>query len=398
MSKTRVRICLLLGVGALLLALAAAPAMATGGSAAKVALGALIAGDRSLSAPDGQSCADCHLPAAGYADPDQGMPVSQGVDPADFGGRNAPTWAYTAWTPDLHPEVDDEGGVTWIGGMFWDGRATGWELSPLVEQARGPFLNPVEMQNPSEAEVIREVRRAPYAGLFRFVFGRNSLRDVDAAYDDVARAIAAYESSRLVNTFSSRYDAYMAGNSRALNKQEKNGLALFNGKGLCNQCHPSEPGPYSTGLAKGKALFTDYTYDNLGIPRNPAFGLPPLGDLTGVDNGLGDFLRKTAVDDDPVHDYSAYAADADGLFKVSTLRNLTSTAPYGHNGYFPTLKSIVHFYNTRDVDPMWPDAEVPVNVNVDELGNLGLTNAEEDAIVAFMKTLTDRVVVNIPIH
>jgi cytochrome c peroxidase len=254
------------------------------------------------------------------------------------------------------------------------------------------------MQNPSEAEVIREVRRAPYAWLFRLVYGPTSLKNVETAYDNVARAIAAYESSSLVNTFSSRYDAYMAGNSRALDKQEKKGLALFNGKGLCNQCHPSEPGPYSTGLAKGKALFTDYTYDNLGIPRNPAFGLPPLGDLTGVDNGLGDFLRKTAVDDDPVHDYSAYAADADGLFKVSTLRNLTSTAPYGHNGYFPTLKSIVHFYNTRDVDPMWPDAEVPVNVNVDELGNLGLTNAEEDAIVAFMKTLTDRVVVNIPIH
>ena len=397
MSTRLVRLCLLLGVVVLLFALAAGPALATGGVTAKVTLGALLAGDRSLSYPDGQSCADCHLPAAGYADPDQDLPVSQGVDPADFGGRNAPTWAYTAWSPDLYPEVDEEGGVTWIGGMFWDGRATGWELSPLAEQARGPFKNPVEMQNPSKAEVIREVRNAPYAALFRLVFGWNSLSDVEAAYDNVARAIAAYESSRLVNTFSSRYDAYMAGNAGALNKQEKKGLALFNGQGLCNQCHPSDPGPYSTGLAKGKALFTDYTYDNLGIPRNQAFGVWPLEALTGVDHGLGTFLTSTATDEDLVHDYSAYAEGADGLFKVSTLRNLTRTAPYGHNGYFATLKDIVHFYNTAG-DGSWPAPEVPVNVNRAELGNLDLSDAQEDAIVAFLKTLTDRVIVSIPIQ
>jgi cytochrome c peroxidase len=393
MSSKPARLCLLLGVVMLLFALAAGPALATGGTPAKVALGALIAGDRSLSAPDGQACADCHLPAAGYGDPDRDVPVSQGVDPLDFGGRNAPTWAYTAWSPDLSVDVD---GV-WSGGMFWDGRATGWELSPLAMQARGPFLNPVEMQNPSKAEVIREVRRAPYAGLFRLVFGSNSLCDVEAAYDNVARAIAAYESSRLVNTFSSRFDAYMAGNGCALNKQEKDGLALFNGKGLCNQCHPSGPQQYSTGLAEGKALFTDYTYDNLGIPKNPAFGLPPLNfTMTDVDKGLGDFLRTTAGDTTS-HDYSDLAADADGLFKVSTLRNLTRTAPYGHNGYFATLKDIVHFYNTAG-DGTWPTPEVPVNVNRTELGNLGLNDAEEDAIVAFLKTLTDRVIVNIPIQ
>ena len=270
-------------------------------------------------------------------------------------------------------------------------------------QARGPFLNPVEMQNPSKAEVIREVRRAPYARLFRRVFGHDSLRNVDSAYDDVARAIAAYESSRLVNTFSSRFDAYMAGRSGALNAQEKRGLALFNGKAKCNLCHLSRPDPaVSTGIAAGKALFTDYTYDNLGIPKNPAYGLPPLNfDMNNVDKGLGDFLRTTAGE---AQDYSALAGDADGAFKVSTLRNLTRTAPYGHNGYFATLKDIVHFYNTRDVPGAgpggadWPAPEVPVNVNVVELGNLGLTAAEEAAVVAFLKTLTDRVVVNIPIH
>jgi cytochrome c peroxidase len=391
---TRVlRLCLLLGVAAVLLSLSAAPVLASNGTTApKVRLGAFLAGDRSLSDPDGQACADCHLPRAGYADPDADLPVSQGVLPDLFGGRNAPTWAYTAWSPELVYDTIDE---AWIGGMFWDGRATGWELhSPLAEQARGPFLNPVEMRNESKAEVVREVRAAPYASLFRHVFGRDSLRHVDAAYDNVARAIAAYESSHLVNQFKSRYDAYMAGNPNALNSQEKRGLELFNGKALCNQCHPSAPGPYSSGRAAGHALFTDYTYDNLGIPKNPAFGLPPLDfDMSAVDLGLGGFLAGTG---DP--ELLAAAPSVDGAFKVPTLRNLTLTAPYGHNGYFATLKDIVHFYNTRDVDPTWPAPEVGVNVNVDELGDLGLTEGEEADIVAFLRTLTDRVIVPIPVR
>ena len=150
------------------------------------------------------------------------------------------------------------------------------------------------MRNASAADVIAEVRKAPYAALFRHVFGRTSLHDVDEAYDDVARAIAAYESSRWVNTFTSRFDAYMAGKRNALTAQQERGLELFNGKGMCSQCHPSAPGPYSTGRAEGKALFTDYTYDNLGIPKNPAFALPPLGfDPNAVDLGLGGFLRGT---------------------------------------------------------------------------------------------------------
>ncbi len=394
MSKNFLRLCLLGGAAVVLLALAAAPVLATGDtSAAKVALGALLAGDRSLSEPDGQACADCHLPAAGYAEPDQGLPVSAGVNEGDFGGRNAPTWAYTAWSPPLHFD-----GEAWVGGMFWDGRATGKGAgslgSPLADQARGPFLNGIEMSNDAKSDVIAEVRAAPYAGLFRLVFGRNSLSNVDAAYDNVARAIAAYESSSLVNTFSSRYDAFVAGNLRALDKQEIRGLELFNDptKGNCNACHPSKADPtISTGIASGKALFTDYTFDNLGIPKNLAFGLPPLNfNLGDVDLGLGGFLRDAGYGED-------VAAAADGAFKVSTLRNLTRTAPYGHNGYFATLKDIVHFYNTAG-DGSWPAPEVPVNVNRVELGKLRLTGAQEDDIVAFLRTLTDRVVVPIPLH
>ena len=119
--------------------------------------------------------------------------------------------------------------------------------------------------------------------------------------------------------------------------------------------------------------------------------------MTNVDGGLGDFLETTAGDMQG-HDYSAFAAGTYGAFKVPTLRNLTLTAPYGHNGYFATLKDIVHFYNTRDVPAAkWPAPEVGENVNVTELGHLGLTEAKENDLVAFLKTLTDRVIVPIPV-
>lgn len=144
---------------------------------------------------------------------------------------------------------------------------------------------------------------------------------------------------------------------------------------------------------QGKAPFTDYIYDNLGIPKNPRFALPPLGfNPADVDLGLGGFLRGAGYAED-------VAAATDGAFKVPTLRHLTRTAPFGHNGYFATLGEMVHFYNTRDVAAAgWPAPEVPVNVNVDELGDLDRDAAEEADLVAFLRTLSDRVVVSIPLH
>ena len=373
MSRHAMRLALFTGALLLILGLMAAPVLATGGVSSEAWLGALLYSDTALSQPDGQSCASCHTPGAGFADPDSDLPVSEGVLPF-FGGRSSPSSAYAAWSPIRYFD-----GEAWVGGMFWDGRATGDGLgSPLADQARGPFLNPIEMNNASEAEVVEEVRTASYAGLFRQVYP-GSLSDVDAAYDNVARAIAAYESSRLVNTFSSRFDAYAAGAHRVFTAQEKRGLALFNGKAQCSLCHPSTAdATISTGLAKGKALFTDYTYDNLGIPQNPA--IAPLTGSSAVDLGLGGQLG------DPAYN---------GAFKVPTLRNVARTAPYGHNGYFATLGEIVHFYNTRDVSP-WPVPEVPQNVNTSELGNLRLSKAQEQDVVAFLRTLTDLVVIPIP--
>jgi cytochrome c peroxidase len=149
------------------------------------------------------------------------------------------------------------------------------------------------------------------------------------------------------------------------------------------------------GKSSEKPLFTDFTYDNLGIPKNPAnpfYTMPPEFNPDGmdwIDPGLGGFLAS-------MPELAAYAPENLGKHKVPTVRNVDKrpypgfVKAYGHNGYFKSLKEVVHFYNTRDVAGAgWPPPEVPVNVNTTEMGNLGLTDAEEDALVAFMKTLTD---------
>jgi cytochrome c peroxidase len=375
----------LLGLG-VLAAVAAALLLAPAAVAtsAKVMLGAKLYFDKSLSEPDGQACASCHQPFAGYADPDAGLPVSEGVVAGMYGGRNAPSAAYMGKSPVLAVDAD---GV-WTGGSFWDGRASGWtDGKPLVEQAKGPFLAGVEMHNQTRADVVEDVKGSNYAALFRAVYGRLALADVDVAYHDVADAIAKFESSRLVNTYSSRYDAYAAGARGILTVKEKRGLALFDGKALCSQCHPS-----ARGDSLRKALFTDFSYDNLGLPPNAVLTGPPFDFAATPDQGLGGFLAGT--------EYAGVAGDVVGAFKVPTLRNVAKTAPYGHNGVFGSLAQIVHFYNTRDVPGAgwkgvpWAAPDCPDTINVSELGNLGLTAGEESDIVAFLKTLDDRVEFN----
>lgn len=334
-------------------------------------LGKLLYFDRYLSLNQNQSCASCHDPGAGFADPlnlrlPAQFPTSAGSDVTLFGGRNAPTAAYALFSP---PFAFDPVQGLYVGGQFWDGRAP-----TLKDQAMGPFLNPVEMAMPSEAAVIAAMidpgnrNAADYLRLFNKDYKIDllavNLADPIAAnsvYVLVAQAIGEFEKSLAFQLFSSKFDEVMAGKA-TFTPAEANGMLLFNGKAMCNLCHAAP-------------LFTDFTYDNLGIPHNPL--LPP-----GQDLGLG-------AGDNPLV-LIADLPTAEGKFKVSSLRNIEMTAPYGHNGFFATLEEIVNFYNTRDVDPMWPPAEVLQNVNMVELGNLGLTPLEEADLVAFLKTLTDR--------
>ena len=355
-------------------------------------LGRHLLFDTNLSTAPGQSCAACHAPEVGFTGPDLNLNVAGAVYPGAvhtrFGNRKPPTVAYGGESPVLYYDALED---VWIGGMFWDGRATGWTLGdPLAEQAQGPFLNPLEQNMPHPRQVIIKVSQSDYADLFEEVWGPGSLdyvRDVAGTYERIARSIAAYERSPEVNPFSSKFDL----GRDLFTEQEEWGLDLFNDplKGNCAACHPSTPDP---NYDPDHALFTDFTYDNLGIPRNlenPFYGMPPKWNPDGpdwIDPGLGGFLAGAG--------YPEQAEPNWGKHKVPPLRNV-GLAPspdfvkaFGHNGYFKSLLEIVHFYNTRDVEP-WPDPEVPANVNTEELGDLGLTLAEEEAIVAFLMTLND---------
>jgi len=391
-------------------------------------LGGAIFSDINLSKNRNQSCMTCHHPSAGFADPvnqayPAELPVSEGSIPGLFGGRNAPSAAYTGFSPKFY--YDEVEGL-YIGGMFWDGRATGSTLEdPLAEQALGPFLNPIEMALPSKDRVIQIIKKSKYAVLFTQVFGAGAFDNVDEAYNNVGRAIAAFERGILLNRFTSKFDKFWKEQgkdvgqfgvkpdpanpedliyvgvpknfkSKYFTRQEAEGLALFNAvdKGKCALCHLTTN--YLSGSKTYPPVFTDFTYDNLGVPVNPQ--IAELAGRQRIDYGLGArILELQALTPDvPLESLPSgdggmvmIAKNEAGKFKVPTLRNVQRTAPYGHNGYFATLKAITHFYNTRDTDPAWPDPEVASTVNTEELGDLGLTAQEEDAIVAFMKTLTD---------
>jgi len=372
----------------------------------KERLGKLLFFDAKLSVPEGQSCAACHAPEAGFTGPDEEINMTRGIYEGAvkgrFGDRKPPTSSYGGDSPVLHFDKKEK---VWVGGMFWDGRATGKALKdPLAEQAQGPFLNPLEQNIPDPETLCKKVRESEYASLFEKVWGKGSLdcgKNVAATYDRIGRSIAAYERSKEANPFSSKYDYWLRKKVK-LTEQESRGLALFEGKGKCAECHTSKRGP------KGAhPVFTDFTYDNLGIPKNPKnpfLGMPAEWNPAGaayVDTGLGGFLKKAG------YKPSQYEPEM-GKFKVPTLRNVDKrpspgfVKAYGHNGYFKSLKEIVHFYNTRDVlarcenlaDPKpgvncWPQPEVSANVNKEELGNLGLTEEEEEAVVALMRTLSD---------
>jgi cytochrome c peroxidase len=389
------------------------PATAPAGLTPLEELGKSLFFDKNLSAPAGQECAVCHGPQVGFTGPSDAISraggVYEGAVKGRFGNRKPPAAAYAGGSPNLHRREDGK----FAGGMFWDGRATGDTLAdPLAEQALGPFLNPLEQNMPDKKSIVLAVKRSKYAALFEKVWGPGSLdaeKDVDGTYARIGRAIAAYERSAEVNPFSSKFDDFWraakakgldvdminednlpAYQKLGLGESELNGLWLFASKGLCSRCHSlsSEKG--------GPPVFTDYTYDNLGFPKNPKNPFykqgktyNPDGDKW-VDKGLGGTLETAAQ-------YRVYAAENMGKHKVPTLRNVDLRPEpgfvkcYGHNGFFKSLKDVVHFYNTRDKPGAgWPPPEVSANINAEESGNLGLTEAEENDIVTFLKTLSDR--------
>jgi len=333
----------------------------------KEELGKLLFFEKSLSTPEGQDCSDCHKPERAFADPDSGIPVSKGIVEGRYGNRNDMPVAYASFIPPLHKDTVED---IWVGGFFWDGRA-----NSLEEQAMGPPLNPLEMATHDTVSIQTKLQALEYANHFFSIYGEGALDDPGMAFRYMADAIAAYERSWEFNRFDSKYDHFLRGEAE-LTEQEIRGMGLYvsEEKGNCAACHPSTPSADGT-----PPLFTDFTYDNLGVPKNPEnpyYSVSPDLNPDGFDYiDLG--LALTV--NDPAEN---------GKFRVPTLRNVAITSPYMHNGIFKSLFEVVAFYNTRDVGP-WPPPEVSDNVNYEELGDLKLSNQEIEDIVAFLETLTD---------
>ena len=332
----------------------------------KTTLGKDIFTDKNLSNPTGQSCSSCHAAGTGFSDPNHNI-VSPGAVDGLFGNRNAPMAAYTMYNPPFHYSIDDS---TYEGGLFLDGRA-----NTLEEQALKPFVNPLEMANSDAGMVFLKLRSASYYGLFVQVYG--NVTDANKALNDMADAIATFERSPELNPFTSKYDYYLAGQA-SLTEEELAGLQLFSDtlKAKCANCHLLTPDPTS-----GKVLFTDFTYNNDGVPKNPNnpyYSIPTAFNALGanyIDNGLGSIINDPTLN---------------GNFRVSSLRNVAVSAPYFHNGVFNTLEEVVHFYNVRDVPGSGiAPPEVAANIDTAETGNQHLTAQEEANIVSFLKTLTD---------
>lgn len=360
-----------------------------------IALGKKIFFDVNLSVNKSQSCASCHDPATGFTGPDSNInaagAVEPGAVPTRFGNRKPPSVTYTGESPLLYY---DEGKKALVGGMFWDGRATGWTLGdPLAEQAMGPFLNPLEMNMPDARQVVIRVAHSEYADDFESVWGPGSLdfkHDVEGSYERIAQSIAAYERSEEVNPYSSKFDLFyknaktagkdikkittkgigmgggMGGGGQqnnpefwtyykglGLNDNELKGLAVFNDSmrmgANCASCHTLEEG------SAGYPLLTDFGYYNLGIPKNPDnpfYTMPKKWNPDGmswVDYGLGGFLKKFG------YDAAVYQPEM-GKFKTPSLRNIDLRPTpdfikaFGHNGFFKSLEGmegIVHFYAWR---------------------------------------------------
>ena len=283
-------------------------------------MGEKIFEDTTLSVSGRQACSTCHVAAFAFA----GDPSSSGADrgsPVPLGGQN--------------------------GGFFRDGRA-----ATLADQAVAPFTTPFEMANADSAAVIDKLRGRPYLTDFTALYGSDVLNDATLALQRMGQAIAAYETENSeFHPFTSKFDYWQKGQA-TLTAQELRGLGLFNDptKGNCAACHPS-----TSADGKTPPLFTDFSFDNLGVPRNalipqnstataPAY--TPVNSSDGVqayyDLGICGPLRDNGT---------LNLSGVCGQFKVPSLRNVALTAPYFHNGAFPTLQKAIGFYVGRDTNP-----------------------------------------------
>ncbi|MQA18701.1 cytochrome-c peroxidase [Rugamonas rivuli] len=350
-------------------------------------LGELIFKDQSLSASGKQSCATCHDPSNAHG-PTNNLAAQLGGATGDVQGfRAAPSLRYLNQNPAFFFAKDG----TPTGGFNRDGRA-----QSLAEQAERPFLAPHEMDNANKQSVVDKLKKAAYVEKFRALFGAGILDNAEQAFSRITFALQKYQlEDPDFHPFDSKYDQFLAGKVK-LSDQELRGLALFNdpAKGNCIGCHTS-----ARGADGAPPLFTDFTFDNLGLPRNKK--LAATADPTYFDLGVCGPDRTDL----------AARADLCGAFKVPTLRNVATRQTFFHNGAFDNLKDVVAFYVRRDTNPeeWYPTGadgvvqkfndlppEYRKNVNTTEVPYNrqpgmapALSPSEIDDVVKFLGTLTD---------
>jgi cytochrome c peroxidase len=368
----------------------AAAVVACGGSdkpamSADAVIGQLAFNEPLLSSNGRVSCASCHSADAAHSAPNDFSVQWAGLMGDTQGLRASQSLRYLAKNTAFH--FDEEG--TPVGGFFWDGRA-----QTLAEQAAGPLLGMREMSNGTKANVAARIARTSWAGQFREMYGNDVLEDPERAFDKLTTAIERFQlEDAAFNAYTSKYDAVLRGKA-TLTDQEERGRLLFNdeAKGNCAACHPS-----AKSADGSHPLFTDFSYDNLGIPRNAE--IEANQDPAYFDLGL---CNRPEL---------ASRADLCGAFKVPSLRNVAVRHVFFHNGRFKSLKEALTFYVQRDTNPeKWysrradgtvdkfddlPDA-YKANVNTAEApygrkpGEApALTDGEIDDVIAFLGTLTD---------
>ena len=288
-------------------------------------LGRLIFMDTSLSASGRMSCATCHDPAHAHAQSNHLAVQMGGANDEEPGLRATPSIRYLKFNPPFSFGADGKP----VGGFNRDGRA-----QSLAEQAVRPFLAAHEMANADRAEVGARLSHAAYAAQFRQLYGMEIFDDGERAFDRATAALQAFEQeSAEFSPFDSKYDLFLAGKLK-LDASERRGLAIFNDKkkGNCAACHPS-----AVGADKTPPLFTDFSYDTLGVPRNRH--IPANNDPAYFDLGL---CERPDL---------AQRAELCGAFKVPTLRNVATRKVFFHHGAFTDLREVLRYYGGRDTQP-----------------------------------------------
>jgi len=363
------------------------------------AVGRKIFFDPAMSGSGKQSCASCHDPAYAYGPPNDLAAQPGGADLSLMGNRAVPSLRYKDRLPafvehfydDDKPGAGDQGPT---GGFGWDGK-----FSTLHSQAALPLMAPNEMANASPRDVVRKLRKASYAPLFRETFGAHALDDEASAFKWMTLALEYFQrDAKEFFPYSSKYDAVLRGQA-TLSADEQHGLEVFNDplKGNCASCHTSK-----ISIRGGLPQFSDYGVIAIGVPRNPQLTINH--DPAFYDLGLCGPFRSG------LEQQAAYC----GAFRTPSLRNVALRKTFFHNGSFHSLKDVLEFYATRDTNParwypriqsgphrdevdVYDDLPAAYKKNVnrevpfqpDTHGKARLTDAEIKDMIAFLNTLTD---------